>query len=265
MSFGTPEVVNLLVEHMDFAPNEKDFEGRTSLLIAIGRSDAHTLVPILLKKGADPRQADKHGRSPLHEAVRAGHQGVVDALLDAGGDPNARDIQERTPLHDATERGYARIAEALLKAGASPNLPYPDGRVPLHQAITDGSLSMVVALLEAGANPNYRFPNGDFPLSKAKSQNVKSALRNRGGKLREEKLRGCCINDRILKQVCVTHIYPYLINNKVIPKDTTDYSRDVEGARCSCYLEYFGQFTTNISQGAICLSDDRHDSSDFIR
>lgn len=45
------------------------------------------------------------GNTALHEAVRGGHQVVVEELLKAGASPGVRNKRQRTPLDCAYELG----------------------------------------------------------------------------------------------------------------------------------------------------------------
>jgi ankyrin repeat protein len=55
-----------------------------------------------------------YGRtSPLHEAARAGHTGVVRLLLDAGADPMLRDGAGKTALEIAVEGNRGGVVDLL--------------------------------------------------------------------------------------------------------------------------------------------------------
>lgn len=49
--------------------------------------------------------ANMQGNTALHEAVRAGHQALVELLLRAGASPTLRNKKQRTPLDCAYEFG----------------------------------------------------------------------------------------------------------------------------------------------------------------
>jgi hypothetical protein len=52
----------------------------------------------LLEAGADPKQRDALGRTPLHHAASAGDVNAIERLLRAGADIDARDLFDNTPL-----------------------------------------------------------------------------------------------------------------------------------------------------------------------
>ena len=60
---------------------------------------------------------------------------MVDALLAAGADNNARNDYARTPLHWAVRTGHDAIFEVLLGAGGNPDLNEVEGDTLLHWAV----------------------------------------------------------------------------------------------------------------------------------
>jgi ankyrin repeat protein len=56
--------------------------------------------------GTDVNAMNKHGWTPLHEAVTGGHKDIADLLITKGADVNAKEAKNRiTPLHWAVWRG----------------------------------------------------------------------------------------------------------------------------------------------------------------
>ncbi len=69
--------------------------------------------------GANVNVKDKDGNTPLHNAVRAGHKGIVDFLIAHGADAGMQDKKGRTVLNLAEQtRGRAEIVELLRKHAA---------------------------------------------------------------------------------------------------------------------------------------------------
>ena len=162
--------------------------GLTPLLAATrdswhGRIDA---VTMLLANGADPRQSDRDGNTPLHHAARSTDPAVAAQLLDAGAELAALNAEGQSPLAMALLSGNARMARFLLERGARPEQPGAvpallaaaagedddpavvqlllrhkarvdacdaRGRSALLEAIATGHAAIARALLDAGASP----------------------------------------------------------------------------------------------------------------
>ena len=150
-----------------------------SALQAAAETGDAPMVELLLHHKADARFPTT-GRTPVHEALIAGHKDIARKLIAAGGqedlyaaiglgniaaaresladDPSrsARpDGDGRMPLDYAVAGGQTEMAELLLAQGAPVvDLEISPIRVPLHYAIDRGSVGMVELLLKAGHSPN---------------------------------------------------------------------------------------------------------------
>lgn len=175
--------------------------GLTPLLAATrdswhGRPEA---VTMLLTNGADARQADLQGNTPLHHAARSTDPAVAALLLDAGADVGALNGEGHAPLGIACAAGNWRLAKYLLEHGAKaePGQGQPallaaaggddepigvqlllkhkarvdsrghQGRSALLQACQAGNVEIVGALLDAGADRNGIDQAGISPLLEA--------------------------------------------------------------------------------------------------
>lgn len=172
--------------------------GLTPLLAATrdswqGRGEA---VMTLLANGADPRQADPDGATPLHHAARSTDPAVAVLLLDAGALVDALDNAGNSPLAVACSVGNWRLArlllqrrascepsggrpallaaaeieddpagvELLLKHKARVNARDRAGRTALVQACEAGNADIIQSLLAAGADVDAADGTGRGPL-----------------------------------------------------------------------------------------------------
>ncbi|CAI5533857.1 unnamed protein product [Closterium sp. Naga37s-1] len=106
----------------------------------------------LLRKGADvnarAREPVLVGRRPLHAAVAAGNEAMVEALLAAGADVDGKDDFGRTPLHYLAASPSPRlgILSHLLNAGTDYAIRDRSGSMPIHVAMAAGHGAVQEAL-----------------------------------------------------------------------------------------------------------------------
>ena len=132
-------------------------------------------VRALLKEGQNPDIADSQNCSPLHWAVRYGHEDMVELLLSKTGvDCNRKHHDfDATPLSLAVYYRHEGCIRALLANEAvEPNTHEPFGDSLLSHAAHEGNQSLVKLLLSnPRTNPNFRDKHGTTPILEAISAN----------------------------------------------------------------------------------------------
>ncbi|UKZ81451.1 hypothetical protein TrVFT333_009223 [Trichoderma virens FT-333] len=96
-------------------------KGFTLLVEAVRNGQLYTVL-LLLRKGASVDKKGRHGRTPLHYAIRAksSRDEIVKALLDKGAHVNAEDDDGNTPLIVAVqETAGMPVVRLLVSCGAS--------------------------------------------------------------------------------------------------------------------------------------------------
>jgi ankyrin repeat protein len=125
--WGDFEVIDIAAER---APPGYDILNDSDLFE--NGSDNESFIDELIKRGADPYQANGSGRGPLHRAAYDAQIESVRSLLSAGAVVDLRSTQGRTPLHEL------RLPIDAMRATNPPE-----------QSLLD----TIAALLEAGADP----------------------------------------------------------------------------------------------------------------
>ena len=118
---------------------------------AARKGDVDT-VRELLDQGEDINRNSRNG-APLHVAILADRQEVVELLIANNADVNALSSTFGTPLHVAALKGSAAITSLLIANGANVTARDSIGLTPLHLAAEKGYLAVAELLIDAGAGP----------------------------------------------------------------------------------------------------------------
>ena len=98
--------------------------------------DIILIVEVLCQGGANVKQLDANGATPLYVAAECGNVAMVDALLRAKCSPVAGlKNNSKAPMHAAAMNGHVQAMRSLRKEGASVNTPSEFGLTPLQYAI----------------------------------------------------------------------------------------------------------------------------------
>ncbi len=178
------------------------FDGRDALHEACVKGFA-TLIPLLVRAGADPAARDWSGQTPvdlaldyknnaavsallhlkpprqelrasfaeaMERAVQRGRSEIVRILIDCGWDINQPTAAGSTYLNDAALGGHIKVARILLDRGARPDARNQNGGTPLHDAAISGNTELIGLLLDRGSAIDAReFDSGATPLMLAAS------------------------------------------------------------------------------------------------
>jgi uncharacterized protein len=110
----------------------------------------------MIGDGADVKQAQADGTTPLHWAVYRIDRELVGALLRKGARPDAVNGYGSTPLAEAVKVADVVLVAMLLEAGANANLANEDGQSPLMLAARTGNVAVAELLVRQGADVNAR-------------------------------------------------------------------------------------------------------------
>lgn len=145
--------------------------GNTPLILAARKAGNSRAVKLLLDAGADAKERNAIGASPIMAAAAGGDLETVKLLLEQGADPN--DFPElkrpaeglatglRTPLMWAAYRNDLPMLRLLLERGGDANKVIAFG-TPLTQAAWHDSLEAAEALIAAGAKVDVKDPFAGF-------------------------------------------------------------------------------------------------------
>ncbi len=135
--------------------SEVDFEGRTSLMHAVGTNSDIRMTQTLLRYGANIHAVDKDGNSVLFYAARSSQNPeIIRLLIEDTGLLNKKNKDGKTALHTAAAVNTTpSVVQELISLGAYLNEKDNEGRTPLMMAAGyNSNADIVFTLLRFGAN-----------------------------------------------------------------------------------------------------------------
>jgi ankyrin repeat protein len=115
-AFGTPEAVDLLLQHgaqVDAVSKNPQRNQALHAGLALGRNVE--TVKLLLAHGADPNAAQVGGFTPLFSAATANRRDLAELLIESGAHALYRSDLDKTSADFARERGHTELADWLEK------------------------------------------------------------------------------------------------------------------------------------------------------
>jgi ankyrin repeat protein len=113
---GNLKDVVTALKHAEADLNQKDFQGRTGLMLAAAQGHG-TIVSYLIKKGAKTEVKDTNNMTALILAVATQHLEIVQFLIESGADVDTR-LKGTPILMIAISKGNLELTQYLLKKGA---------------------------------------------------------------------------------------------------------------------------------------------------
>jgi len=162
---GTTEVVRTLLDHgATAARGTTDTSVPSPLFLAAGTGEIEKAQLLIAHgDGVNEKWTRRGGSySPLINAIDMGDAPMVQFLIDSGADIRERDLRGLTPLSRAVLSNYKDVVAVLIAKGADVNAPDGVGLTPLHYAsMADyGETAIVQQLLAAGAKRDVKDPEG---------------------------------------------------------------------------------------------------------
>ncbi|XP_057428339.1 potassium channel AKT1-like isoform X2 [Lotus japonicus] len=148
-------------------PNEIDKSGKTALHFAASIGNEHCVAQLLEHK-ADPNIRDFSGSVPLWEAMMGRHEKVMKLLLDNGGNISSSDVGHLACI--AVEKNNIELLKYLVQCGGDVTQPTSNGNTALHVAVCEENMDILNFLLDQGADIDKEDGNGWTPRALADHQ-----------------------------------------------------------------------------------------------
>ena len=122
----------------------RDNGGNTPLHVAVMNGHDDTVLVLINEFGCNVNEKGRNVQSPLHCACSEGRLSLIRALMNHNADVTARDNRGDTPLHVAVRNGHDDTVLVLIDGfGCNVNAKGQNGRSPLHCVCSMGRLNLV--------------------------------------------------------------------------------------------------------------------------
>ncbi|MFA6527391.1 MAG: ankyrin repeat domain-containing protein [Candidatus Babeliales bacterium] len=138
---------------------------------------------VISKNLALLNKVDKHGKAPVHYAVKASSEGIAHILTNILLDKkitkvNLSDLSGVTPLLAAANAGYTSVVNLLLEQGAHIDAADNMGRTALLVAMKNNDPKTVTFLVENGADVKVKDKFGNTASSLARSEAMEHIVKH---------------------------------------------------------------------------------------
>lgn len=166
VEYDHADVLQIFVKRCDTTDGEKpDFNLKTaegdsplSQALALGRK---SLVPILIKGGADMNARNGQDLTLLHQAILKEDAETACFLLDQGADMNALTGEQESPLQLAIHLRLPTVVDSLCSLGVSFSSPDNKGDAPLWTALESEQDAVAAVLVRHGVDTDCWGPGPD--------------------------------------------------------------------------------------------------------
>jgi ankyrin repeat protein len=145
-----------------------DANGNSLAHLAAVHKDAATLALIVEEFKADVNSVNAHGKTPLHEAVKANLVACTKYLMEHGAHDVCFTHTLSTPFHTAASCGSVECLDVLLEHAAEKkekvNEVDRNKSTALHKCACDGGLRVAAWLVDHGADVNAKDVHDTPPL-----------------------------------------------------------------------------------------------------
>lgn len=169
-SKGNADGLRDLVKQHGTDLNVGDYDARTALHLAASEGAILVVQCLCDELGCGTDPVDRFGGTPLDDAIRHGHEKVIEYLESKGAarGKTALFADDATVLMDAGVKGDVDILKSVARQKPDINAQNFDRRTVLHITVANGHIDVVKALVEElGADVNVADRWGCTPLDEA--------------------------------------------------------------------------------------------------
>lgn len=147
----------------------------SAVIIMATRSNAATIVKLLVDAGVDVNYQDEHGETALHTAARLGHVECMRVLV--AGDANIEIMENSygwTPLFVAAVEGQLSALELLVEEGAEVTKHDSSGWTAIEHAALRGHIKvarLLKEIMKSNSTPQSDISTGTAPIPISHTKN----------------------------------------------------------------------------------------------
>jgi ankyrin repeat protein len=156
--YGNAEILDLLLENR--VDVNAMWAGDIPALSICAGNAPQRVVEQMIKAGADPRQVDSRGQTPLMWAALNGRVENINLLVRLGADANRQTLEGFTPVFFAVKSRRLKAAEAIIEGGGDLDYALPDGTSIVQLAMYQQNYDFAAFMVRRGVDLQRYDSNG---------------------------------------------------------------------------------------------------------